>query len=576
MSLYFDPGTEKWVAWARGKLAALSLLRKKIGVPALARAYEPEQGTLVRISSTPYAESIRITGGTALVEYDPFHDLWSIHSAIMPWTRPGVDPALPYGPVIQHISSYYPNGDRSYTRRHWLVICRYCERVAQYTWDETGVLVDNPAYDPALAESDSNRRQVLQVTGAYVSHTSDGSAVTLADSLEPSAPVNRTVEISPALVEQSAANDYGWISHDDSLHPGSMPAAVGISGTQVFSSSTTIGYTPGSPSHLPVESGSRTIVYTFSDGHTIENTSGSFTTHISGVSAGPGVIAFINLVYGEPISTYNGLPLWNDWTDGGTVYWYVDAGVDAYLASANAGYPAALEAWCMSKAQKAVEIYDAVLRKMDAKKFTAPDLNELRPYPEATDHRKTTQALVIPAYAAASLNCESCQSQSVSYDFRSAAMRPDQMPTSIYGVQIRVPTAEPPTGPWTVTISAPLAFPYTHESKSFGAAVAGPQLRHAAFSRGTSAPLVWGGVEAVRYNGYYRVRGLRPGFAEISAADLNTLMGNLCIGRASRSNLAFAVYHSVTPGAQASSAITYRATPHVHTQGDYSFTQPVL
>lgn len=65
MRLQYEPGTEKWIKWAKSKLEDLRALRARLGVPKLTRAYAPEAGTLVWISSAQHGDWIRITGATA-------------------------------------------------------------------------------------------------------------------------------------------------------------------------------------------------------------------------------------------------------------------------------------------------------------------------------------------------------------------------------------------------------------------------------------------------------------------------------------------------------------------------------
>lgn len=59
----------------------------------------------------------------------------------MPGTAAGVSPSISWAKTIQHVSKYYPLSDGTYTRTHYLVICRFCKRVAEYSWEETGYQV---------------------------------------------------------------------------------------------------------------------------------------------------------------------------------------------------------------------------------------------------------------------------------------------------------------------------------------------------------------------------------------------------------------------------------------------------
>lgn len=59
----FDPGTEKWIRWGSMQAAKVDALRAKLGLPAMHRAFAPESGVLVWVSSTRAGTSVRITGG---------------------------------------------------------------------------------------------------------------------------------------------------------------------------------------------------------------------------------------------------------------------------------------------------------------------------------------------------------------------------------------------------------------------------------------------------------------------------------------------------------------------------------
>lgn len=64
MQIKVDPGTEKWIKWARLKLRQLTSLRKEINLPSMIKFYQPEAGTLVHLKSTDWENYITITGRT--------------------------------------------------------------------------------------------------------------------------------------------------------------------------------------------------------------------------------------------------------------------------------------------------------------------------------------------------------------------------------------------------------------------------------------------------------------------------------------------------------------------------------
>lgn len=67
--LQVDPGTEKWVQWARRQLDIAQMMRQKLGMPKLQKAYVPEQGVLVVVTALGGVGRIRITGGAGYREW---------------------------------------------------------------------------------------------------------------------------------------------------------------------------------------------------------------------------------------------------------------------------------------------------------------------------------------------------------------------------------------------------------------------------------------------------------------------------------------------------------------------------
>jgi hypothetical protein len=66
MTLSYEPGTEKWVTWARKRASELRALRKRLDLPKLQRAWAPATGVLVWVMSTRFGEVIRITGAVGI------------------------------------------------------------------------------------------------------------------------------------------------------------------------------------------------------------------------------------------------------------------------------------------------------------------------------------------------------------------------------------------------------------------------------------------------------------------------------------------------------------------------------
>jgi len=66
----FDSGTEKWLPWAKTKLAQLTFLREKLDLPQLTKTWLPESGTTVRLVSSKFGDWIRITGGWEFISIE--------------------------------------------------------------------------------------------------------------------------------------------------------------------------------------------------------------------------------------------------------------------------------------------------------------------------------------------------------------------------------------------------------------------------------------------------------------------------------------------------------------------------
>lgn len=72
MFLQAEAGTERWVQWARRRAGTLDADRRARDLPALAKSYTPEDGTLVWIKVTDFGASIRISGAAGDVRmWDP-------------------------------------------------------------------------------------------------------------------------------------------------------------------------------------------------------------------------------------------------------------------------------------------------------------------------------------------------------------------------------------------------------------------------------------------------------------------------------------------------------------------------
>lgn len=580
-----EPGGEYLIPWAKNKFRFWHEEMLRTGVNFITRVVYASDSSIIRVHSLHlgfgvFQDWLRITAGGDYVIGDPYQPLWNIQSALMPGTRAGVVPALAWTPSVQHITSYYPDSTGSYLRRHWLVICRYCKRVAEYTWDEVGTNTEvSPATDP--------KTYGVVITGKYVSHATNGSSVTLVDvDIAGVSGTPYTVTISPSLVAASETNAWGWIESGTVTREVSGP---------------TIATTYVSVDEGLDENGNHIWLHTSTTKFTVQYVDDASIASQSSITGTQHLQTYFDGTHGPP----------NGFIDAETIYTGEFVGVGAsYITTAGtywnddvvsttpttshalylsevAWAAATNAAYDLSVVAAVKGIVSAVLSAMNAKKFGSPEVAELRPYDNAIDHRKIGQALAIPAYSAAQYTfSRNAASDTLAYN---SIVLASLIPSSIYGVSISlsspaVPAA--PSTPWAITVNAPLVFTYAPATKTFVAAGTLPLLR-AHYSKGVVSPLSFGQTVSLGYNGFYKIRGnvLDDGgdaapiytlgeFDLPTAAELASLMQRLCVGDVTRVELAKMVYYSAVGADPA--LVTYRAIDHIHVNGSYSFTQPAI
>ena len=572
---YAEPGGEYLLPWVRQKLRYWHDEMLRSGQHNVFKTVHVSDGAVIYASSLylghgVFQDRVRVTASGGYVIGDPYQPLWNIESALMPGALAGVVPALAWSPTVQHITSYFPNADGSYLRRHWLVICRYCKRVAEYTWDETKTLTT----------------PTNTIVGEYVSHAADGSTVTVRDTDAEGVGTVRVVTITPSLTATSTANVWGWIDGDS-------VSARAVTGPVV---ATTYEYVDEgfdeTGNHIILATSTTTFTIRYADDNSIASQasiSGTqhTQTYFDGTHGAPNGFIDIETIY---TGSYVGISSPYITTAG--TYWNEDV-VPTSLITAHASYVAAVASAAADNAAYDSEVVTAAkaivsgaLDLMNAKKIGSPEVAELRPYDEAVDHRSIRQALVIPAYSATQFTF-SKGAASATLDYNSVVLS-TLIPSSIYGVSIGVssPAVPPaPSPPWVVTVSDPLVFTYTAPTKSFAAAGT-LALTTAYFSRGIAPPLVLGQTAALGHTGLYNVSGsvmdedvVLPiaslgEFGALSDAEVADLMKRLCVGAITRTELAYLVYFAFR--APRPEAVAYRASEHAHTSGAYSFTQPAI
>lgn len=96
MQLHFEPGTEKYVKWAKSMLNKLTHMRVDMRLDKITKAFVPEAGVLVHIVSSVWGDSIRITGGAEdLRAWNPsptVRSIWATLKAVVKQTEVFTDP----------------------------------------------------------------------------------------------------------------------------------------------------------------------------------------------------------------------------------------------------------------------------------------------------------------------------------------------------------------------------------------------------------------------------------------------------------------------------------------------------
>ena len=230
--LYFDPGTEWAIIPARKALERLRAQSKELGLATMSKHLDMGSGVMVDLQVTEFQDRIRITGApNSWFAMDPTQPLWKVASALLPATDPSAAPdatkaTIPWNPVIQHITDTYLERpttfvrtigtekfnvkvDQAQTIKHTLVICRFCERVATYTWDEVWTFDDT--YNPPDVQQPEVSKATYKVTGSFKSF--DTTNVTIQDLLGDgkSTPTNEQV-IPHNLLADALANGHGWLA----------------------------------------------------------------------------------------------------------------------------------------------------------------------------------------------------------------------------------------------------------------------------------------------------------------------------------------------------------------------------
>lgn len=178
----FDPGGEKFLGFAKKKIRELHEYMARSGLAVFNKRIDVSDGMAIYINSVylgqgQFKDRIRITGGEQFYweEQYPEQDLWSLPSAVRPQFA-GDTSLLP----IQHVAySYIVSDTRLNEAKHDLVICRYCQRVAEFSWNETAaygtnlevigsVFISNTVNTVMIGLPAPNEGQTRIIFGEYV------------------------------------------------------------------------------------------------------------------------------------------------------------------------------------------------------------------------------------------------------------------------------------------------------------------------------------------------------------------------------------------------------------------------
>lgn len=198
--LQVDSGTEHLIPYAKKKIRELHDYMTMSGVASFAKRIDVSDGTAIYLNSLKvrddlFVDKVRIVGGqqSYWVEQYPEQDLWSVASAVLP-SIPAVPPSttalLPWTGAIQHITYPYLTSDpRVYETKHQLVTCRYCKRVAEYTWLETAAYGTNLELGSAAVKVSSTDHSVTVHYGnPALTFTLIGELVPGSGAVDPSVP----------------------------------------------------------------------------------------------------------------------------------------------------------------------------------------------------------------------------------------------------------------------------------------------------------------------------------------------------------------------------------------------------
>ena len=250
-----DSGTEHFIPYAKKKVRELHDYMVRSSICSFSKRIDVDSGTVIYINSllaggNTFIDKVRIVSGDRFywAEQACEQPLWDIPSAVLPQ----MGTAIPWSPVIQHITyPYFTNDSNVYETKHQLVICRYCRRVAESTWKETStygsnleiqnaVLLSYNTYTPESIPTTITAKYISRTDTTISVHYGNPEVVTVID---PASYISHTTTQVTYSVLTPRLDPTVTVA----LETATTPASIISNAVLVSFTSTTITYTQGGP-----------------------------------------------------------------------------------------------------------------------------------------------------------------------------------------------------------------------------------------------------------------------------------------------------------------------------------------
>jgi hypothetical protein len=540
---------------------------------------------------------------------DPVQPLWNTPSALLPQLKPEI--LGYYAPQLKHITAWYKerprkvactvNGvnylvrvDQEYTIKHTLVICRYCKRVAEYSWNEVR------AFDSAILIPDEDEITARYVTTAWYDGYDDVN-VSLVDKDVDGSDVNIR-DVPHGLFATAYANPWGWFI--DPTTPGNIPTLPVVRQDSMSARYTTVSYTvvPGhTESTLLLEfyNPITGTVYASGTKHRVNDNPGAgsdpqywYNTYVisedystyplGSPSGGPDISVVTKRITGYAYTGTDGSrgEVWND----GGLTWADAISIPNPLYAENIIF---YEEWIAAIGvylDKIIALIQTIPSLLKNKLLT--DVTELTPL-SYIPYMDQKAAYIMPV----EMTCTVTASlMSVSKDFELVTNHPI---LTVFGaersevcgatVTLKTPTIQPP---YVATIQPPVTFKFDTALKTFTLSTDKPlTYKKAYFSSGTDlTKLEATPFGEMRWGGMYHVSASPAAIHEFHytlepcddeyhwGVDPANLMQKMCIDLPSFPDVTYVAYSAIFTKRGAA----YRQMPHTYVRGDLSVVQAAI